>query len=110
MKKINDDADVPRIVYWFGHKFDIAFSILKGENCISFEEGMKLGLSKWKAGVSRKLMLRAWDEMENAREEPICEKRIPFVKMMEVYEYVWGPKADRLMVEMEAENRQSGDI
>ena len=104
MKKINDDADVPRIVYWFGHKFDIAFSILKGENCISFEEGMKLGLSK------RKGTTLAWDEMENAREEPICEKRIPFVKMMEVYEHVWGPKADRLMVEMEAENRQSGDI
>lgn len=87
-------------MYWFGHeKVDDAFSILKEDDCLSYEEGIKKGLSRETIGSKK------WDEMQRVREKHITE-RLPFQKLREFYEYVVGPRADRLLVELETEMRQ----
>lgn len=100
VKKEHDNR-VPWIVYWFGEKrFRNAFSILT-KDCVTYETGIKLKLDI----KCRTKDVQSYNEMMEVILKPPHERR-PFPEFMEDYEYVIGPKADRLLVEMETEYRQ----
>lgn len=96
---VNDVSQVPLVVYWFGVKRSRKFSILNRKDIILLDEGLEMDICRRHHGPD------AWDEMREALCKPLSE-RPPFQKLPEEYEYVVGPRADRLLVEIEAYQRQ----
>lgn len=82
-------------------RLDNAFSIVKGKDCITFDEGWRKGLK------SKQEKTKPWQLMEEALGKP-KNQRNPIQKSREGYEYVLGPKADRLLVELETEWKERG--
>jgi hypothetical protein len=97
-----DNSNVPHIVYWFGTStLEDAFSIRAKKSCISIEEGTRKGLlKKARSASDSNRFNKAWKQLKAASKKPL-NKRSPFEKLKEEYEYVGGPKPDRILVELE---------
>jgi hypothetical protein len=97
-----DNSNVPHIVYWFGtSNLEDAFSIRAKKSCISIEEGTRKGLlKKARSASDSNRFNKAWKQLKAATKKPL-NKRSPFEKLKEEYEYVGGPKPDRILVELE---------
>jgi len=102
-KEKEPSGKLPQIVYWFGESFDRAFSIIDEANCLSLKEGKKQGLlrmkeAKSKAAAKHNHAIKLLQEA-NAIDP---ELRLPSGKVREIHERLTGPKADRLVAEVEA--------
>lgn len=116
--KASKGSPFPMIAYWFGVKtLENAFSVFRGEDWITYEEGVEKGLANVPAKITKKLaknemlttdeksILSTWTAMKDALDQP-PEKRLPFPKLREDYECVMGLGGDRLLVEVKTEIRQ----